>query len=55
MDVHRRLQRGDRPPAAAADQRERDTLAADVATTVEADLFITERPYLFGERKIHIP
>ncbi len=46
---------GDRPPEAAADQRERDALAAGVATAVEADLFITERPYLFGERKIHIP
>ena len=46
---------GDRPSAAAADQRERDALAADVATAVEADLFITERPYLFGARTIHIP
>jgi hypothetical protein len=26
-----------------------------VATAVEADLFITERPYLFGTRKIHTP
>lgn len=39
----------------AADKRERDALAADVATAVEADLFITERPYLFGARKIHVP
>ena len=46
---------GDRPPEAAADQRERDALAAVVATVVEADLFITERPYLFGDRKIHFP
>ena len=46
---------GDRPPEAAADQREQDALAADVATAVEADLFITERPYLFGQRQIHIP
>ena len=46
---------GDRPPEAAADQRERDALAADVATAVEADLFITERPHLFGERRIHTP
>ena len=45
---------GDRGAEAAADQRERDALAAGVATAVEADLFITERPYLFGERKIHI-
>jgi hypothetical protein len=45
----------DRPPGAAADQRERDALAANVATAVGADLFITERPYLFGARKINIP
>lgn len=46
---------GDRGAEAAADQRERDALAVGVATAVEADLFITERPYLFGERRIHIP
>jgi hypothetical protein len=46
---------GDRPPEAAADQRERDALAADVATAVEADLFITERPYLFGEGRSIFP
>jgi hypothetical protein len=45
----------DLPSGVAADQRERDALAADVATAVEADLYITERPYLFGARKIHIP
>ncbi len=45
----------DRTPGAAADQRERDALAADVATAVDADLFITERPYLFGAKKIHVP
>ena len=39
---------GDRLPEAAADQRERDALAAGVAVAIEADLFITERPYLFG-------
>ena len=44
-----------RPPEAAADQRERDTLAADVAAAVEADLFITERPYLFEKRQVHLP
>ena len=38
-----------------ADRRERDALAADVATAVEADLFITERPYLFGTKRIHVP
>jgi hypothetical protein len=46
---------GDRLPVAAADQRERDALAAGVAAAVEADLFITERPYLFGARKIAVP
>ena len=46
---------GDRLPEAAADQRERDALAAGVATAIEADLFITERPYLFGARKIAVP
>jgi hypothetical protein len=46
---------GDRPPEAAAGQRELDALAAGVAAAIEADLFITERPYLFGTRKIHIP
>jgi hypothetical protein len=41
----------DFPPGAAAGQRERDALAADAATAVEADLFITERPYLFGTKR----
>ncbi len=45
----------DRPPDAAADQRERDALAADAATAVEADLLITERPYLLGARRIRTP
>jgi hypothetical protein len=45
----------DLPADAAADQRERDVLAADVATAVGADLFITERPYLFGAKRIHVP
>lgn len=45
----------DLPPADAADQRERDALAGDAATAVEADLFVTERPYLLGPRSIHIP
>ena len=35
---------------AAADQRERDALAAEVAEAMQADLFITERPYLFETR-----
>ena len=34
----------------AADQRGRDALAAEVAQVVGADLFITERPYLFASR-----
>lgn len=46
---------GDRPPEAAVGQRELDALAAGVAAAIEADLFITGRPYLFGTRKIHIP
>ena len=37
----------DRDWEAAADQRERDLLAAEVAQAVGADLFVTERPYLF--------
>jgi hypothetical protein len=32
---------------AAAGQREQDALAAEVAMAVDADLFVTERPYLF--------
>jgi len=35
---------------ATADQRERDLLAAEVAQVVEADVFVTERPYLFELR-----
>jgi len=46
---------GDRPHEAAVDQRERDALAAGVATAIEADLFITERPYLLGAEKIVTP
>jgi hypothetical protein len=45
----------DRPPGAAADQRERDALAAGAAAAIEADLFITERPYLLGATKIRVP
>ena len=45
----------DRAPGAAADQRERDALAADAATAVGADLFVTERPYLFGAKRMHVP
>lgn len=37
-------------PGAAADRRERDALAAEAAEAVQADLFITERPYLFQSR-----
>jgi hypothetical protein len=36
--------------SAAADQRARDALAAEVAQAVGADIFITERPYLFETR-----
>ena len=35
---------------AAADQRGRDALTAEVAMAVNADLFVTERPYLFETR-----
>lgn len=34
-------------PGDAADQREKDGLALQVASAVMADIFITERPYLF--------
>jgi hypothetical protein len=37
----------DRSEKAAADQRELDALAAEAAIAVNADLFVTERPYLF--------
>lgn len=37
----------DLSPEDAADRRERDALAAEVAEAVHADLFIAERPYLF--------
>ena len=40
----------DLDPAEAAARRERDGMAAAVAEAVHADLFITERPYLFGTR-----
>ena len=40
----------DRDWEATADHRERDLLAAEVAQVVEADLFITERSYLFELR-----
>jgi hypothetical protein len=36
--------------SAAADRRERDALALGVAEAVHADLFVTERPYLFARR-----
>lgn len=36
----------DRDPAAAADQRRADALAAMVANSIGADIFITDRPYL---------
>jgi hypothetical protein len=36
----------------AADRRERDALAAEVAEAVLADLFITERPYLFETQAV---
>ena len=37
---------------AAADRRERDALAAEVAEAVHADLYITERPYLFATQAL---
>jgi hypothetical protein len=40
----------DRGDEAAADQREHDALAAEIAVAVNADLFVTERPYLFETR-----
>lgn len=40
----------DRGDEAAADQRERDALAAEIAVAVNADLFVTERPYLLETR-----
>jgi hypothetical protein len=43
----------DRGVEAAADQRELDTLAAEIAAAVNADLFVTERPYLF-EMQWHV-
>jgi hypothetical protein len=41
----------DRDDKAAADQRELDALAAEAAMAVNADLFVTERPYLFETRQ----
>lgn len=41
----------DRSDVAAADQRELDALAAEAAMAVNADLFVTERPYLFETRQ----
>ena len=40
----------DLAPDEAAGRRERDALALQVAEAVHADLFITERPYLFARR-----
>ncbi len=40
----------DLAPGEAAERRERDALALGTAETVHADLFITERPYLFATR-----
>jgi hypothetical protein len=37
-------------PSEAAGRRERDALALGVAEAVHADLYITERPYLFARR-----
>lgn len=56
--THAKYARGDTSPIAyrdrggdaAADQREHDALAAEIAMAVKADLFITERPYLFETR-----
>ena len=41
---------GDLDGPSAADQRARDALAAEVAQAVGADIFVTERPYLFETR-----
>lgn len=40
----------DLDPTEAAAKREQDALATEVAEVVHADLFITERPYLFATR-----
>ena len=40
----------DLAPDEAAERREHDALAVQVAEAVHADLFITERPYLFAGR-----
>ncbi|MBO2448667.1 hypothetical protein J4573_16315 [Actinomadura barringtoniae] len=39
------------PPEAAAQQREADTLAVLVADQAHADIFITNRPYLFESKR----
>jgi hypothetical protein len=41
----------DRGEEDAADQRERDALAGEIAMAVNADLFVSERPYLFESRQ----
>ena len=42
-------------PGAVADRRERDALAAEVAEALQADLLITEQPYLFETRAAMAP
>ncbi|MCT2587742.1 hypothetical protein [Actinophytocola gossypii] len=55
MDKHRRARDEavaytDLPPKLAADRREADALALQVALGMDADLFVTERPYLYLSR-----
>jgi hypothetical protein len=42
----------DLDPTAAADRRVRDILAAEVSQAIQADLFVTERPYLYATRGV---
>ncbi|OLF05216.1 hypothetical protein BU204_37330 [Actinophytocola xanthii] len=55
MDRHRRARDEavaytDLPAAQAADKREADALALQVALGLDADIFVTERPYLYLSR-----
>lgn len=55
MDKHRRARDEavaytDLPPKLAADKREADALALQVALGLDADLFVTHRPYLYQSR-----
>lgn len=55
MDRHRHARDDavaytDLPPELAADRREADALALQVALGLDADVFVTERPYLYRAR-----